>query len=639
MKTNPLRRRLGMLALLAACLCVPGLPATAGSNLDTFDRTGNVPSPIPGQILATAKGTRLDDRCIPLAFRVNTSIDPIPNGFGLAPLPLAQAIESIQRALDSWNEIPTSYVDMRIVGTLQGSEPPGLDFVNEVTFVFPSELQAVGQSLRVSLMRDSQLSHGEDLDGDGDADVSSAIATCADVDGDGDIEFPAGFYAAGTILDSDVRFNPEVRFTTELDRVDTYNGIWDLQGIAAHEFGHSHGLGHSGIMQRSTTDGSATTMYNAFRDPVDARALRTLYSDDIAWSSFLYPEGSRRHGPGALQKGDIRFEQRYAVIRGEVKDAFNRPLVGAVVFAEDLHGRVVSNTITGHLRVSIDPLTGFTWLLPRSLAFIDGKYELPVPKGVYRIGIEPNDGWPEPTLSDTFAGYYSFFYGAQFFTEEYYSGPLEDETEARLGFGVPVAALHDRHGIDFRLDYNAQHTFNADDSGGFVANGPVLLAYHAPVAEILALDRGRGLLIQAATFGTIPLDSSETPRYEAAMIATGKVAPDGTVSVDVERPLVRQAPFIGQDADLTPLYVEHSWLLGAYVKHVLPALGKDLFVVLAFADDPYPPFPEAARHGILADLATAESPSERSYYSRDGGKTWQRETFSTYSFGLVIAPR
>jgi hypothetical protein len=297
---------------------------------------------------------------------------------------------------------------------------------------------------------------------------------------------------------------------------------------------------------------------------------RQLHSDDVAWSSFRYPEGSIRSGPGALQPGDIAFDQRYSVIRGQVRNADNLPIAGALVTAEDLQGRPIASAIGGRVQASGGGGLPFQYLPPSLGGLADGDYALPVPKGIYRVAVEPNDGWPERSYGSNESGFAGFLFG-----------------------------------------------------------------------NILAVNRGRGLLLQAALFGTFPVYTWEIARFDAAMITTGHVAADGQVTIDLAHPLVRRAPFVGADADLAPLYVEHSLTLGLYAEKVLPILGKDLFVVLALSKDSVDPdFPPFSRYGVMGDLATPGNPARgTSFYSGDGGKSWFTEDFGDYSFGLVVAPR
>ena len=90
---------------------------------------------------------------------------------------------------------------------------------------------------------------------------------------------------------------------------------------AAHELGHSHGLSHSAVNQISATDGTGATMFPAVfsNDAVGQEGLRSLSTDDVAWSSFVYPEGSAASGLAALQPGDIAFDDAYGVITGDVQ--------------------------------------------------------------------------------------------------------------------------------------------------------------------------------------------------------------------------------------------------------------------------------------------------------------------------------
>lgn len=625
--------------LALVCAAAIGIGASgalhAGSALEQFDYTGFPPSPIAGQFVGTSTPVFIDERCMPLQMRMNTSRDPVAAGADGVPTTLAVARAAVQTAMQSWNEIPTSYVELKFVGTTPNPGLWAFDFVNEASFNWPATLQAAGQARWISLAVDVQLEHGDDIDGDGDADVSSAILTCADADGDGDIEFPAGFYRAGSILDADIRFNPALPW--HLDARPPGFASFDLVYVAAHELGHAFGLGHSSINQTSPSDGKSSVMHCC------SIGVQGLHVDDIAWASWRYPEGSLPQGPGALQSGDIAFEQRYAVIRGEVRNAAGQPIAGAVIAAEDLHGRVVSSTVGGRVQVSVGGGLPFQFLAPSHGGLADGAYALPVPKGIYRVAVEPNDGVPDPSFGSGWAGEVGFLFGNQTYVKEYHNGALEGLAEHDLGQAMPVAALADRDGIHFRLDANRQ--LNIDNSDDTFIDVPVgtqdtLIAVRVPRADILALDQGRGVLVQAALFGTLPFYQWQVARFDAALVTTGRIDGAGRPTIDLAQPLVRRAPFIGADNDLTPLYLPQSLALGQRVQQQL-APDQDLFVVLVFAARDFDPdFPQFSLYGVMGDIASAAKPvSGNTYASFDGGRTWFRQRTVDASFGLVVAPR
>ena len=220
-----MKRKLTSILLTTSMILMSVATTFAGGPFESFDLTNAGPSPIPGHLLARIIPIKWDARTIPVQYRVNNSQGPlVPNPLGAPFLTLADATTAFQASLDAWNSIPTSYINSQIVGTTNN---PGLirfDMINELTFRTAAGFAAIASSPSINLIQDSTLADGDDIDGDGDSDVSSAITVVTDVDGDGDHEFPAGFYKAGTILDNDVQFNTKVsngfRFT-----VDDANGV------------------------------------------------------------------------------------------------------------------------------------------------------------------------------------------------------------------------------------------------------------------------------------------------------------------------------------------------------------------------------------------------------------------------------
>lgn len=647
---------------LGLCLCLAlanVITALAGGALEQIDITGNVPSPIAGQLVAKLVGIRWDARSIPVKYSMNNTLDPIPNPLGAPVLTLAQAQAALQTSFDDWNQIPTSFIDMRITGTTANPGLTGFDFVNELSFRTAANFPAIAVSPSTSLIADTTFADGDDIDGDGDSDVSGAITVTTDVDGDGDIEFPAGLYKAGTILDNDVQFNTKTtngfRFTLGDAALDTITRSVDLNAIAIHEFGHSFGLSHSFENQNSNTDGAGATMFPFIDtgDPASEAGQRSLGSDDIAYCSFFYPEGSANSGPAKLQRGDKAFNKEFGLIKGELRHGIlNQSIAGGNVFAVDLlSDKRVASAYSGTTQVSFNPATGALSLQLNNPAFHipNGNYVIPVPKGLYAVGVEPVDGSPVPAANISTTCQLGAIFGQQNFNEEFYNRSREDAREVRLGEKFPVLVLP---GFNLSSNVNivTSDSININNFGnrnfvGFTALVPGrLYAVQVPAAQIAAVNPGGKLLIQGVAFDTTVPNASVVPVFAQAVLTTGTVA-GTTATINLANPLAKKSGFVGQDNDLSPFYFTFPRALGAVVQNgIEKGTIQNLFIVLQVPTTT--PFPGVSGLPPLIGLDGAGTanglPNDApifgfSFTSIDGGATWTQVPNFNFRFSLVTS--
>ena len=620
------------------------LPAWCGGVLETIDVTAGAPSPLPGQIAAPLVKIFWDARCIPAPYAVNDTLDPIPNPLGPPVITLADAMTVFQASFDEWNALPTSYVDMQVVTTTSNPGYVGFDMVNELSFRTPPGYGAIASSPSTTLIADTNFVDGMDIDGDGDSDVSASIATCQDVDGDGDIEFPEGFYKAGTILDNDVQYNAAgLRFTVADADADTVGASTDLKAIAVHEDGHSFGLSHVLENQLSSSDGTATTMYPFIdtSDPAAELAQRSVAEDDKAWASFLYPEGSATSGPAALQLGDLPFKLIYGVIEGDVTHGlYGEPVAGASVAATNLlNGRIEAAGFSGTSQISFDPGSGGYFLVDPSFNILDGHYQIPVRLGLYGLTVEATDGTPVPASSVSLNAQIGSIFGQLAFNEERWNGGQESALERSPGQVFPILGLPSvtASGRDFVTNVQVEASGAAAPltNIGFTGAAPgTYYAVRIPAADVTALDAGNGIYVNSAEFLTAVVDASVVPAFAEATLTTGSVS--GGVTVDLAHPLAKRTGFIGQDTDFAPFYFVHSGRLG---RKILEGIDNgsitDLFLVLQIPTST--PFPGISGIPPLIGL-TGPATELRSFLSTDG-VNWTQSTNFDFDFKLVATQK
>ena len=567
-----------------------------------------------------------DERCASVSYTFNTS-EGAQEGTEFEIEPDAVA-DIVQDSMDLWNDNPSSYIEMNIDHRteLDTRNRIGGDFVNEVRFGrtharlrFNIGYPTPASTHSTSLIEDTTFIAGEDLDQDGDSDVFDpeieGINICTDIDNDGDIEFPAGFYRTGTILDTDVLFSDKVIWQPN-DRGEGY----DIGTFALQEFGHAQGLSHSTINQISRSNGSGSVMFPHHERSLPENLIndRRLHVDDLAASAFLYPEGEGTEPISEIQPGDIPFNSAYSVLSGTVTDKDGNNILSAAISAKrSSGGEFASMAFSGTSVVFEDQETGAKGVTPE--AVLGSAFSIPVPANQsYVLEIEALDDDPVHAFDINYQGIFAWNLWHTFFQPEHYNnGDSAFELAPDRARIFSVGAEHIT-GIDFILNNeiiqrNDRSTSPRAISSPTIANS-VRRAEKFDRDDVIArLARG-DVPFAGGVYTRLEGNDTDTFTISQGALALGRIDQNG--NAEIRRIFGSTRDILAEDNDITQIPFSGAFNLRNQIDDAFDRFPEaELFFILDIDR-----VPEGLNFGarIGGELATSQNQAT-SFISRNNG--------------------
>jgi len=260
------------------------------------------------------------------------------------------------------------------------------------------------------------------------------------------------------------------------------------------------------------------------------------------------------------------------------------------------------------------------------------------------VGIEAIDGLPVSALIVNITPQIGAFFGQLDFNEEFYNGRREGTSEVQPGKAkkVRVKAGATTSGIDFvtnKVDEIANFgrgdfllARNIDLQAGRATPAGRLYAVAFPAEQVAAIFANNLVRMHTALFFAAPGDASVLPLFAQAVLTTGTINPDGTATIDLQKPLQRIAPFVAQEGDFSPWYLKKSYRLTRKLRRrISRGTIEHVFLVLQLPTEA--PFPgpngfapdigvDGFIEGLVDDTNDTVPPMGLSFISEDNGATF-----------------